>query len=75
MTDLDELMSLRPLVSELRHTVEQLRRDKSELAMELLSERAMNEDLRKCIIALRNAARNDRTPAMGTPPIQEDGHG
>lgn len=63
-------------MSELRHTVEQLRREKSTLAMELLAERDMNDELRKAIVALRNAARNDRTPAMGVPPItEEDGHG
>lgn len=66
MTELDELMQLRPLVSELRHAVEHLRREKLRADSELTAERAMNDELRKAIVAMRVAHRHDTdTPPMG----------
>lgn len=68
MTELDELLALRPAYAQALREAETLRQ-------ELSAERATCDDLRKAIVALRNAARNDRTPAMGNTPVEGESHG
>ena len=68
MSDLTELMELRPLVSELRHEVEQLRRKCARLTQERDAERAINGQLRSQMAAMRDSHHDNDTPAMGNDP-------
>lgn len=65
MTPLEELLELRPIVTELRDVVQQLRRDLSRVTEERDARDAIIAQLRASIITLRNAHRVDRTPPMG----------
>ncbi len=70
MSDLDELMALRPKVSELIHALEQERRDHTKTRQERDAKEAMNAQLRAQIVAMREAYRSNATPPLGTPSTE-----
>lgn len=72
MSDLDELMALRPKVSELIHALEQEKRNTVALRQENHALKLANDQLRLSLIALRDEQRrSDRTPAFGTPAVPQ----
>lgn len=70
MSDLDELIALRPLVSQLRHDLEQERRDHGRTKQQLDAEIVLTAQLRAQLVALRDAQRVDETPALGSRPVE-----
>lgn len=72
MSDIDELMALRPLVSQLRHDLERERRERGKTQQRLDAELALTHQLRAQLVALREAQRSQLTPPLGNQPVQTD---
>jgi len=72
MSDIDELMALRPLVSQLRHDLEHERRRSSHIQQRLDAEIVLSAQLRLQLSALRDASLSTETPPMGSGHVSTD---
>ena len=72
MSDIDELMQLRPLVSQLRHDLEQERRHHGHTKQQRDADLVLIAQLRAQLVALREAQRCEDTPALGSDAVQTD---